>query len=130
VTGLYQALQWEHTKTACFFIKQAIHHFEIDIETLNIWMTLDLSTLGCKLHGILIAIAKNDNFLQDLNRILSESKKNELYQAIIKAHEPIIALRHPLGKEPLKNLGYNSNDEFWEAMNLSLSALKDKIETP
>ncbi|MFN7095235.1 MAG: hypothetical protein ACK4M7_07715 [Burkholderiales bacterium] len=124
VSGLYQALQDGHSKAACFYIEQAIHHFKIDLETLNIWMTLAPSITGFKLHGILIAIAKDKNFLRDLNDILLGSQPNELYQEIIKTHEPIISLRYPLGEESLNALGFSSNEEFWNKMSEALKLLK------
>jgi hypothetical protein len=127
VRGLYEALQGGHSKAACFYIEQAIHHFKIDLETLNIWMTLAPSIIGCKLHGILIAIAKDKNFLQELNFILSDSQRNELYQGIIREYEPSIE-PYLLGEASLKSLGCNSNDEFWNAMDLSFKALKAEIK--
>jgi hypothetical protein len=124
-SGLYMALRYGGRKVALTLIMQLVQ-LEINLLTLNEWMILDTSEVGCKLHGLLMAITRDNKFLRDLNDILLGSQPNELYQEIIKTYEPIIAQRYPLGEKYLyfNFLGYCSSEEFWNKMSEALKLVK------
>jgi uncharacterized protein YaaR (DUF327 family) len=126
-SGLSLALQNEHTEAALILIKQLIQ-LKMDLLMLNERMIL--ASISPKLHGILIAIAKNNKFLQNLKSILSDSQKQELFQIIIKTQEPIIDSPPFIDEITVDILGYNSNEKLWNKMKVILGELKAEIEDP
>jgi hypothetical protein len=123
VNGLFLGLVAGQIQLVLMIIRQLIE-FGIDMITLNELITLSHTSLNFKLSGLLIAITEDKQSLEEFNRILSNSQKIELYQAIIDMQESVITMRDPLGTLNLENFGYGSSEKFWDKMSYALELLK------
>ncbi|MFN7095138.1 MAG: hypothetical protein ACK4M7_07220, partial [Burkholderiales bacterium] len=123
VNGLFLGLVAGQIQLVLMIIRQLIE-FGIDMITLNELITLSHPSLNFKLSGLLIAITEDRQSLEEFNRILSNSQKIELYQAIIDMQESVITMRDPLGTLNLENFGYGSSEKFWDKMKYALGLLK------
>jgi hypothetical protein len=129
ISAIYQVLLIAgEVEVGSIFIKAVLDAELSNVEILHRLMTYcDSSNKKLQFNLILIAIAKNSEFVKFFNKVEPE-KKNIFLNEIIRAQRPIVNRRFSISEEALSILCYKSAEDFWNKMSEVLDLLEKKIE--
>jgi hypothetical protein len=123
ISTLFLGMSYGNTDAVIILLEQLLH-LKIGMDTLNEWMIYN------KLHGMLLAISKDNNFLRRINKIFLglETQKKELFKLVIESQQEIEKEKLVIDPEIVERLGYKGIDGFWKEMAGALGELSLEFE--